>query len=487
MLTEILAVFMQKGVDAIQLITPYALGLLATIMALDFTWSAIQIVLNDGNNMFKIFVQKTVRYGVFSMVVKDYKSIIDKVIYSFTKVGLVAGGSGISEQKATDPSYIIDLGYKLMDRMYTFRDIVQQSDGPASVGIQGIVNGVMAAAKGELTVAKLFPNFFFWLVSLLILAAFTIIAIQLFATWIETYFISSLSLIFMPCAVFSPFAFVAEKAIGAIIGAGTKLMMLLFVISVSFPIIEQWTITANPSTYESIKLLTTAAAIAYLCWQAPSLAAGLMTGAPSLSGGGAIALGVGATMAITKAITSGFSSLQQLIQPSADSASAENTMRAASMEGVGGSSSPVSSPTIPQEKNNAPAGGLTAEGVMNRMTPQAQTAVGGGESQADSSRAGGIYMPNGSWHSFSGATGGGTNSSSGTSSGDAQPSGSNDSFGSVGSYGNTSSSNMANIGGSGDSTAISKGQNMHPVGDMTVENISKRLQQPSIKDKDHLD
>lgn len=58
MLTDILTIFILKGVAAIALVTPYALGLYGTLVLLDFTWTAIQNALSNGDNLFKSFVQK---------------------------------------------------------------------------------------------------------------------------------------------------------------------------------------------------------------------------------------------------------------------------------------------------------------------------------------------------------------------------------------------------------------------------------------------
>jgi P-type conjugative transfer protein TrbL len=275
---------MAKGAQAIILLTPVAMSLIYKLIALDFSWTMIQNVLNNGNDTYRQLFLKSVRYMLFVWVVKNFKKIIESLLNSFVEIGRIAGGSSLSIQDVSDPSYIIDVGYKLMDKMYTFKDLVQ-GGGPDSVGVQGIVNSVILMAKGDLTVAKLFPNVFFFMVSSLIFVAFALIALQLFITWVETYFVTSVAIIFIPCAVFKPFAFIAEKAIGACVGAAIKLLMLVFILSVSVPILETWTIDANPTTYESLKLLVSAAAIAFLCWQAPAMAMSLMSGTPTLTAG----------------------------------------------------------------------------------------------------------------------------------------------------------------------------------------------------------
>lgn len=389
MLTDILFIFMQKGVAAIALVTPYALGLYGTLLLIDFAWATIQVALNNGDGMFKTFVQKSFSYGIYYFIIKSYKEIIDQILNTFIKIGLIAGGSGISQANATNPSYIMDLGYNLMDKMYSFRDVVK-AGSPPDVGVQAIVNTVISAAKGDLTIAKLFPNLFFWLVSFFIFLAFALIAIQICITWIETYFITSIAVFFIPFAVLRPTAFLAEKAIGAVIGCSAKLMMLLFVVSVSFPILESWQITGDPNTYESLKLLTCAGTIAFLCWQAPAMTVSLMSGSPSLTAGSA-AGGVAAVTAmattVIQTVKSGIDTAQKVGSGINDLAnSSSNTIQAASMEGVGDSGSSVNtSPTIPQEKNNAPAGGMTAENIVSGMDSSSNSSTSGGTGESSQS------------------------------------------------------------------------------------------------------
>lgn len=405
MLTDLLAIFMEKGVAAIALITPLALGLYGTLVLLDFTWTAIQIALHNGDNMFKTFVNKTVRYGIYFYIIKNYKMILDQVLNSFIKIGLVAGGNTISPANATNPSYIMDLGYTLMDKMYSFRDMVQANpNAPPDGGVNSIVNFIVSATKGDLTIAKLFPNFFFWIVSFLIFVAFAWIAIQLCITWIETYFLTSLAVIFLPFAVFQPFAFLAENGLKTVVGCGTKLMMLLLIVSVSFPILESWQVTGDPSTYESLKLLTCAGMIAFLCWQAPAMAAGYMNGSPSLTTGGA----GGGIMAVAGLAASAMSLAQKGFSAAKDVGSdmggfasginsPEHTKAAADMTGVSEGSSGIGTPTIPLEKDNAPAGGMTAENISSGIdngSGSSSSGVSDSSTSGNGSPAGGMTVEN---------------------------------------------------------------------------------------------
>lgn len=504
MLTEILTIFLKKGVLAIQLITPFAKGLFGTILLLDFVWASIQNVLNKSENTFTMVCKKLISYSIYFYILANYKVVIDQILSSFIKVGLVAGGSGISEKDATDPSYIIDLGYTLMDKMYTFKNLVQ-GDTPPDVGVQGIVNSLIAASKGELTIAKLFPNLFFWLVSFLILIAFAAIAIQLFITWIETYFITSIALIFIPCAIFRPMAFLAEKAIGSVIGSGVKLMMLLFVLSVSFPILESWKISANPTDYECIKLLTSAAAVAFLCWQAPAMAASLMSGSPSLTAGsmlGGVAAGAALAGAAVSAASAGFSATKGLVNGVSSLANATQEVAGAATDTAAQGAMSTSASALgggmantggssPASSGSGGGGSAVGSGGGSGLNPASIASRLASPSASQAGTGSGMFMADGSWHSFGGGASGGADSliasadsasensftpSIGTSSfaGQASSPGTSGQSSAAGS-GTTLSAD--NIAARTESTAGSANQPTGSSTGMNVQNIAQRLQQ----------
>src|ERR1700690_2505364 len=81
--------------------------------------------------------------------------------------------------------------------------------------------------------------------------------------------------------------FLAEKAIGAVVSAGIKLMTLAFIIAVTSPVLASIHFSGPEIKLNELwSVLLTTGAIAFLTWHAPSLTAGLLAGSPSLSAAG---------------------------------------------------------------------------------------------------------------------------------------------------------------------------------------------------------
>jgi type IV secretion system protein TrbL len=148
-----------------------------------------------------------------------------------------------------------------------------------------------------------------------ILFSFFLLGIQCFLVYLEFYIVAILSLILLPFGVFRHTAFLAEKAFGAVLAHGIKLMVLAFVIAIAQPVLQQITMPADFSLRDAWCTLLAAMTICFLAWHAPGLAAGLLAGSPSLSAGqatgaaletgGAVVLGAAGIAAAGRAAASG--------------------------------------------------------------------------------------------------------------------------------------------------------------------------------------
>jgi type IV secretion system protein TrbL len=116
---------------------------------------------------------------------------------------------------------------------------------------------------------------------------FFIIGIQIFITYLEFYVVATLALILIPFGVNKHTAFLGEKAIGAVLSFGIKLMVLAFIASIAVPLVKTWSLPTDPSNEQIFCLLLGSLAITFLAWHAPGVAAGLLSGSPSLTGGSA--------------------------------------------------------------------------------------------------------------------------------------------------------------------------------------------------------
>jgi type IV secretion system protein TrbL len=123
----------------------------------------------------------------------------------------------------------------------------------------------------------------FGLVYLLIYLTFFILAIQVVVAILEYYLIATLAMVLVPFGVNKYTAFLSEKAFGAVVSHGVKLMVLAFIITVAAPVMAALNLPPNPSLQQAYMCLLAAMTLTFLSWKAPDVAAGLFAGGPSLS------------------------------------------------------------------------------------------------------------------------------------------------------------------------------------------------------------
>jgi type IV secretion system protein TrbL len=126
--------------------------------------------------------------------------------------------------------------------------------------------------------------------------AFFMLAIQIFITYLEFYLVAALSLVLVPFGVFKHTAFIAERAFGSVVSFGVKLMVLSFIIAATQPVLAQITLPAEPTWQQAYMVLLASMAIACLSWHAPGIAAGMISGGPSLTAGSAAGFAVSSTL-----------------------------------------------------------------------------------------------------------------------------------------------------------------------------------------------
>lgn len=242
-------------------ITGYATSLYGILILLDFI---LAVLLNIGEtDHIKQLVRKVLFYGFWIWIIREWGTLCDALLDSLMITGTAVGGVDASVLKA--PSLLIDRGIEIGKPYLTY--------------------------ASEMSWLEITASPLNWLMAIIgyagVVLAFAILALQIFITYVEFYIASALLLIFIPWGSFKYTSFVAEKAIGAVISYGTKLMMLGAVYGLSAGIIDSMSISLNgePEPGSVLASMLWPFALCLLCWQAPGMAAGLMTGAPTLSAG----------------------------------------------------------------------------------------------------------------------------------------------------------------------------------------------------------
>jgi type IV secretion system protein TrbL len=241
---------------------PAATKLLFILGGIDLTLAALWWALK-GENLVVGLIQKTLVITLFGFFVTSWPTLINAVLNGFIWSGFQAAGSSTAAGAALikDPSAIISLSF---------------------VATQPIENEISALKWYDL--GSLFMLGWSYLFTIL---AFFMLGIQVFITYLEFYLVAALSLILVPFGVFKHTAFIAERAFGSVVSFGVKLMVLSFILAAAEPVIASITLPANPTLQQAYMVLLAALAICFLAWHAPGIAAGMISGGPTLTAGSA--------------------------------------------------------------------------------------------------------------------------------------------------------------------------------------------------------
>lgn len=350
LLTELLQDFASVITLGYGRLLPDAMSLLSILATLEIAFAGIWWALGDGQKIEVELLRKIIQIGFFVWVVTNYQWLVEVIIGGFIHVGETAGGH-TTGNLLSNPSAIADYGFKVTKPIFEMAGSYKLK----------IVNALLADVC-----------------ALMILLSYFLLAIVVFVTYLEFYFVSVLGLILVPFGVFKPTAFLSEKVFGGVISYGVRLMVLAFILAIVEPVLAnpKFSVAASPDLYEIFQLFLTVITIAALAWHAPSIASGLLAGAPSFTAGTAVGAGIaaGAGVAAMGAATVGAASLA--------AAGVEKTKAAAgAIKNLGkGSGSSSSSKSTTNGSNGAKSSGmgklaqtamLTQRAIPNDASPGA--------------------------------------------------------------------------------------------------------------------
>jgi type IV secretion system protein TrbL len=319
-----------------------ASSLLAILVGIEVVLLGLWTALGGGDNVVGIF-KKILHIGVWVWVVQAYPALCKAFVESLVQAGLLAGGGG-------DVSLLMD---------------------PSRLAGYGLdATHALTQKLGDLGMTDLSDLLVFGFGYLAILACFLIMAINVFLAVLEYYLFAALVGIFLPFGLLSPTKFLAEKAVGAVVSAAVKLMVLAFVTAVIDPVLSNIRFAGPEITFNELwSVFLTVCALMFFCWKAPHLAASLLGGSPHLGAGdllqaastpvaagmalgaigGRAASGVSATRAAASAGQGGTSAATSL-----SSAASSLGFGSRPAERAGGSGNP-SGPAAPSSASNASA------------------------------------------------------------------------------------------------------------------------------------
>jgi type IV secretion system protein TrbL len=214
---------------------------------------------------------KSLMIAFYLYFIQNYQVITGAMFDFFSNTGIQLGGSGLglSADFLMDPSSIMNTGWKTVIKIWVldsgFDLLLRQIDN-----IFRLINSIIV-----------------------LIAFFIIMACSIFRV-LEFYLVTTMSLILFPFGIIGFLSYLSENCIGNLFKLGMKLMTFTFITSLSLEIFDDHivsTLSSNPSLKESISCSVASCIICLLIWKVPEVAAGLITGNPSLRAFGAVKAG----------------------------------------------------------------------------------------------------------------------------------------------------------------------------------------------------
>ncbi|MEZ5897227.1 MAG: P-type conjugative transfer protein TrbL [Parvularculaceae bacterium] len=254
--------------------------LTAILIGIDIVLAGLFWAMNGADNVLGQFIKKVLYVGAFAFIINNFRLLADIIFASFAGLGLVATGAPITAAQLMQPGFVADTGYQ------------------AAYPLLGEANTLLG-----------FPSFFsnFVTIAIILLAwiivlfAFFILAIQLFVTIIEFKLTTLAGFVLVPFALWNKTSFLAERVLGNVMASGIKLMVLAIIVGIGSTIFSSVTASFAPGAItleDAAATILASLALLALGIFGPGIATGLVSGAPQLGAGAAVATSAGAGAAI---------------------------------------------------------------------------------------------------------------------------------------------------------------------------------------------
>ncbi|GBQ62145.1 conjugal transfer protein TrbL [Ameyamaea chiangmaiensis NBRC 103196] len=219
-------------------------------------------------------VKKTLYVGFFAFLIDNFDHLAKLVFDSFASMGLKAGGGSLALSDFLHPGRLAATGFN------------------AAQPLLGSVHNLLGPVAFFKNFIQIFVLCLSWLI---VLAAFFILAVQLFVALIEFKLTSLAGFVLIPFALFNRTAFLAEKVLGNVVSSGVKIMVLAVISAIASVLFKQFATsygTDVPTIGQATSVVLASLAIVGLSIYGGSIANGLISGAPQLGAGAAVGTGM---------------------------------------------------------------------------------------------------------------------------------------------------------------------------------------------------
>ena len=247
-------------------------GFLTTILiGIDITLAGLFWALGGEDDVIAKFLKKILYVGVFALILNSFQTLSEIIFRSFAGLGLTAGGSAIGPEELLMPGRLAGTGF---EAAWPLLEQAKELVGPIAFFDNFVEIAVLVIA---------------WLI---VIAAFFILAIQLFITILEFKLTSLAGFVLVPFALWNRTSFLAERVLGNVVSSGIKVMVLAVIVGIGSNYFADFTsaLTGDEVTIEqAVSLMLASLALFGLAIFGPAIASGLVAGAPQLGAGSAVA------------------------------------------------------------------------------------------------------------------------------------------------------------------------------------------------------
>jgi type IV secretion system protein TrbL len=243
--------------------------LTSVLVAIDITLAGLFWALMGEDNVAAQLIKKVLYVGFFALLLNNFKDLADVVFQSFAGLGLKASGASLTAADLMRPGFVASTGFTAS------RPLLEKA---------GELIGITSFFTNFVTIVVLM------LAWLIVLLAFFVLSVQLFITIIEFKLTVLAGFVLVPFALLGHTAFLAERVLGNIISSGIKLMVLAIVVGIGATLFGTLIRpTGDITLTQAASCILAAIAVLGLAVFIPGLAAGLVSGAPQLGAGAAVA------------------------------------------------------------------------------------------------------------------------------------------------------------------------------------------------------
>ena len=236
------------------------------LIGIDITLAGLAWALEEGPVINRL-LRKVLYVGLFAFILGNFNVLADVIYQSFTGIGLTVSRNGIAAADLLKPGRLAGVGFEAA------WPLLEQAG--QLIGITGFFENAVSIAV--LLIA--------WLI---VIAAFFVLAVQLFITTLEFKLTALAGFVLVPFALWSKTAFLAERVLGNVIGAGIKVMVLAVIVGIGAGFFQDFIDALkgeDPTLNQAMSLVLASLALFGFGIFGPGIAAGLVAGAPQLAGG----------------------------------------------------------------------------------------------------------------------------------------------------------------------------------------------------------